>query len=328
MEDLEAAANSYMSSWMELATTPFGSPLDSAKMFWPVAPPRKSHFKAAAKMRAVKLENESCKIIGMDSGKETIPQERNGDASASTVKIIVGADGEMSVTNTRVITASALGIFASKLREGSFPYVTDALWNALASLSGVQRQVDLRSLSRFLSLSHLPLSLSLSIIILLYQVASMVLISWFKEIKSNDLSEKHGVLPVFPNHIKSWLLDLLSGTDPTFPTKDSVLPYSELSRTYAKMRSEASQLLHAIESSGMFENILSSIKVDVESLSTDKAINLASKLPPLCNDSTGNESIGRNIVDDIESSKHRLLTTASYLKCVQVGIVLSCGMWH
>lgn len=288
VEDLEAAANSYMSSWMELATTPFGSPLDSAKMFWPVAPPRKSHFKAAAKMRAVKLENESCKIIGMDSGKETIPQERNGDASASTVKIIVGADGEMSVTNTRVITASALGIFASKLREGSFPYVTDALWNALASLSGVQRQV-----------------------------ASMVLISWFKEIKSNDLSEKHGVLPVFPNHIKSWLLDLLSGTDPTFPTKDSVLPYSELSRTYAKMRSEASQLLHAIESSGMFENILSSIKVDVESLSTDKAINLASKLPPLCNDSTGNESIGRNIVDDIESSKHRLLTTASYLKCVQ-----------
>ncbi|KAF2288111.1 hypothetical protein GH714_004452 [Hevea brasiliensis] len=288
VEDLEAAANLYMSSWIELATTPYGSPLDSTKMFWPVAPPRKSHFRAAAKMRAVKLENESCKIIGMDSGKETIPQERNGDASASTVKIIVGADVEMSITNTRVITASALGIFASKLREGSFLYVVDALWNALASSSGVQRQV-----------------------------ASMVLISWFKEINSNDLSEKHGVIPAFPNHVKSWLLDLLSCSDPAFPTKDSVLPYSELSRTYTKMHNEASQLLHAIESSGMFDNTLSSIRVDLESLSADKAINLTSMLPPLCNEGTVNEPMGRNIVDDIESSKHRLLTTAGYLKCVQ-----------
>ncbi|XP_048226169.1 TATA-binding protein-associated factor BTAF1 [Ricinus communis] len=287
VEDLEAAANSYMHSWIELATTPYGSPLDSTKMFWPVALPRKSHFRAAAKMRAVKLENESWRNTGLEYGKEDTPQERNGDPS-SIVKIIVGADVEISVTNTRVITASALGIFASKLREDSFKYVIDPLWNALMSLSGVQRQV-----------------------------ASMVLISWFKEIKCNEYSESHAVLPAFPNHVEKWLLDLLSCSDPAFPTKDSIHPYSELSRTYTKMRNEASQLLRAIESSGMFESTLSTVKVDLESLTADGAIDFASKLSPLCNDITGNELVGQNIVDEIESPKHRLLTTAGYLKCVQ-----------
>lgn len=287
-EDLEAAASSYMASWIELTTTPYGSPLDSTKMFWPVAPPRKSHFKAAAKMRAVRLENESCSSIGLDFEKETIPQQGNGDASASTVKIIVGADAEISVTNTRVITASALGMFASKLRGDSMQHVIDPLWNALTSLSGVQRQV-----------------------------ASMVLISLFKEIKRKESSEILGVMPAFPNHVEKLLFDLLSCSDPALPTKDSVLPYSELSRTYTKMRNEASQLLHVTESSGMFKNSLSTIKIDVEKLSPDEAINFASKLPLSCNDSAGDESTGHNIVDDIDSSKQRLLTTSGYLKCVQ-----------
>ncbi|CAK7341663.1 unnamed protein product [Dovyalis caffra] len=287
-EDLEAAASSYMASWIELTTTPYGSPLDSTKMFWPVAPPRTSHFKAAAKMRAVRLENESCSNIGLDYVKETIPQERNGDASASTVKIIVGADVEMSVTNTRVITASALGIFASKLRGSSMQHVIDPLWNALTSLSGVQRQV-----------------------------ASMVLISLFKEIKSKESSETHVVMPAFPNYVEKLLFDLLSCSDPALPTKDSVLPYSELSRTYTKMRNEASQLLRATESSVMFENTLPTIKIDVEKLTPDEAINFASKLPLSCNDGAGDESPGHNIVDDIDSLKQRLLTTSGYLKCVQ-----------
>ncbi|KAJ6433975.1 hypothetical protein OIU84_017647 [Salix udensis] len=287
-EDLEAAASLYMASWIELTTTPYGSPLDSTKMFWPVAPPRKSHFKAAAKMRAVRLENESCSGIGLDFETESILHERNGDASASTVKIIVGSDVEISVTNTRVITASALGMFASKLRGGSMQHVIDPLWNALISLSGVQRQV-----------------------------ASMVLISLFKEIKRKESTETHGVMPAFPNHVEKLLFDLLSCSDPALPTKDSVLPYSELSRTYTKMRNEASQLLHVTESSGMFENALSTIKIDVEKLSPDEAINFASKLPLSCNDSAGDESTGQNIVDDIDSSKQRLLTTSGYLKCVQ-----------
>ena len=130
-----------MSSWIELATTSYGSTLDAAKMFWPVAPPRKSHYRAAAKMKAVKLENESCGTVGLDSVRGAVSQEKNGDATTNLVKIIVGADAEMSVTNNRVVTASALGIFASKLQANSLQYVVDPLWNALTSLSGVQRQV-------------------------------------------------------------------------------------------------------------------------------------------------------------------------------------------
>lgn len=139
---METAARSYFSSWIELATTPYGSPLDATKMFWPVALPRKSHFRAAAKMRAVKLENDCSRNFSFDFAKG-ISQERNGDVSTNFVKIIVGADGDKSVTHTRVVTASALGIFASKLPEESLQIVFDPLWKDLTSSSGVQRQVAL-----------------------------------------------------------------------------------------------------------------------------------------------------------------------------------------
>lgn len=288
VEDLETAAGSYISSWIELATTPYGSSLDASKMFWPVALPRKSHFRAAAKMRAVKLENDSCRSIGLDSASGTNTLERNGDVSTNAVKIIVGADLEMSVTHTRVITAEAIGIFASKLHEGSLHYINDPIWKALVSISGVQRQV-----------------------------ASMVLISWFKEIKSRDHSGTHGVTPGSSDDFRRWLLDLLACTDPAFPTKDSLLPYAELSRTYAKMRNEASQLLHAVESSGMFKNMTSTTKIDLGRLGADDAINFASKLSPLRIDATGKESKERQIIEDLDSLKQRLLTTSGYLKCVQ-----------
>ncbi|KAL6194990.1 hypothetical protein ACLB2K_030612 [Fragaria x ananassa] len=286
--DLEIAARSYMSSWIELATTSYGSALDSTQMFWPVTLPRKSHFKAAAKMRVVKLENESCGNIGLDSAKGSISQEKAGDALTNNVQIIVGADGELSVTHTRVVTAAALGVFASRLQEGSIQYVIDPLTNALTSLSGVQRQV-----------------------------ASMVLISWFKEIKSKGLFDIAGVMPGLLNHIKSWLLDLLASSDPAFPTKGSLLPYTELLKTYSKMRDQASQLLHTVESSGMFESFLSTNKIHLESLSVDDAINFASKLPMLSNDNVANDSLERHLVDGIESAKQQLLTTSGYLKCVQ-----------
>ncbi|XVF56738.1 hypothetical protein PTKIN_Ptkin06aG0144500 [Pterospermum kingtungense] len=285
--DLEVAAVSFMSSWIELATTSYGSALDAEKMFWPVALPRKSHYRAAAKMKAVKLDNESGGTVGLDSMRGAVSQEKNGDASTNLVKIIVGADPEMSVTNTRVVTASALGIFASKLQAKSLQCIVDPLWNALTSLSGVQRQV-----------------------------ASMVLISWFKEIKSREPAENQEIMQAFPDHLRKWLLDLLACSDPAFPTKDSVLPYAELSRTFAKMRNEASQLLHAVESSGMFVDMLSTMKFNVESITVDDAIGFASKVPLLCNSNAGNESVGMNI-DDIESAKQRLITTSGYLKCVQ-----------
>lgn len=144
MEDLKIAARSYVASWIELASTPFGSALDASKMYWPVAFPRKSQIRAAAKMRAAKIENECGVDFSLDSIKGTIPPDRNGDVSMNSVKIVVGAEVDTSVTHTRVVTATALGIFASKLPEGSLKYVIDPLWSSLTSLSGVQRQVCIR----------------------------------------------------------------------------------------------------------------------------------------------------------------------------------------
>lgn len=292
VEELELVARSYASSWMELATTSYGSAFDSSKLFWPVALPRKSHFRAAAKMRAVKLENESSSRVGMELAKVTISTERNGDSSSSFSKIIVGADADISVTHTRVVTATALGIFASKLNEGSLQDVIGPLWNAFKSSSGVRRQV-----------------------------ASIVLISWFKEIRNKENSIDHGVSP--PNYLREWLLDLLTCSDPAFPTKDSPLPYSELSRTYSKMRGEATQLVRAIESSGMLKDFFSGTQIDFENLTADDAINFASKIPTPIGDIDDNGLDGRQAIDDIESLKQRLLTTSGYLKCVQSNLHIS-----
>jgi len=143
----------------------------------------------------------------------------------------------------------------------------------------------------------------------------MVLISLFKEIKLKNSSKN---LDGIPGALKGWLLDLLACSDPAFPTKDSLLPYAELSRTYAKMRSEAGQLLNVVKSSGMFDELLTATQIELDRLSVDDAIGFASKIPALCNDSSANESLAKNIMDDIESSKQRLLTTSGYLKCVQV----------
>lgn len=145
MEDLIGVVELYFLSWIELATTPFGSPLDGTKMFWPVALPRKSHFRAAAKMRAVKLENDSFKNTVVDVPESATSQGKIGDASSMTpAKIVVGTDEDISVTRTRVVTATALGILASKLHETSVEFVIDPLWKAVTSISGVQRQVQIR----------------------------------------------------------------------------------------------------------------------------------------------------------------------------------------
>ncbi|KAF6176651.1 hypothetical protein GIB67_034513 [Kingdonia uniflora] len=133
----------------------YGSTLDPTKMFWPIALPRKSHFRAAAKMRAANLEKDYNINFGIESEKETFPHEKNG----VFVKIIVGANGEKSVTHTRVVTATALGSLASKLPQESLQLVIDSLWRNLISFSGVQRQVT-----------------------------SMILVSWFKELQNKGFS--------------------------------------------------------------------------------------------------------------------------------------------
>ncbi|XP_047337513.1 TATA-binding protein-associated factor BTAF1 [Impatiens glandulifera] len=284
MEDLEGASKLYISSWIELASTSYGSALDATKMFWPLALPRRSHFKAVAKLRAAKLENNSCINVGSDSAKGSNFLEKNVDTSTGPVKIIVGADTDMSVTCTRAVTTMALGLLAARLHESCLQCLVDPLWKALTSFSGVQRQV-----------------------------ASMVLISWFRELKSSNSSFPTGL----SNNFKSWLFDLLACSDPAFPTKGSLLPYSELSRTYSKMRNEASQLFHAVESSGMFNEVLPVPSMDPEVLSTEDAMSFAAKLKVPRFDTLEEESVERNIGDDIESLKQRLAATAGYLKCVQ-----------
>ncbi|KAJ0979707.1 hypothetical protein J5N97_015181 [Dioscorea zingiberensis] len=283
-QDLEDVARSYFSCWIQLATTPYGSALDTSKMFWPTALPRKSHHRAAAKLRAVKHETEYIRNYMFNPANETSVQEKSTDLPANCQKIIVGADNEKSVTHTRMVTAAALGIFVSKLPEASLQVVIDPLWNNLISSSGVQRQV-----------------------------ASMVLVAWFKELKHRDPSRLHDIVLKFLDRVREWLLDLLACSDPACPTKDSNLPYAELQRTYAKMRTEAGTLLHLLSLFDTSKNLISS--VELNTLSVDGCISLAAKLPPI--DVTSAGANEKQLLDDIESSKQRVLSTSGYLKCVQ-----------
>ncbi|CAN4128279.1 unnamed protein product [Withania somnifera] len=148
-------------------------------------------------------------------------------------------------------------------------------------------------------------------------VASMVLISWFKELKTRNSLDMDGVVAGISSNFRSWLMDLLACTNPAFPTKDSLLPYIELARTYDKMRNEARQLYHATESSDMFKDLLSSIPVDLDNLSADDAIGFASTLQFPSINTAEDESAERNSLEELETFKQRLLTTSRYLKCVQ-----------
>ncbi|CAN6448955.1 unnamed protein product [Victoria cruziana] len=287
-EELDAAASSYYSSWLELSTTPYGSALDANKMFWPVILPRKSQFKAAAKMRAAKGENDSGGNFSLQGARGIPEQEQNLDVSTNPTKIIVGADSERSVTYTRVTTSEALGIFASKLSASSMQHIVDILLNELKSLSGVQRQVS-----------------------------SMILAAWFKELKPEDQSKMQDVMLNFVHPLRKLLLDLLSCPDPAFPTKDSIHPYCELTRTYMKMRNEAVILHRTADSSGLFDNVLSTLSFSMETITVDEAISFASKLLLPSEFSREDGSTEKIVFEDVESSKQRLLSTAGYLKCVQ-----------
>lgn len=152
------------------------------------------------------------------------------------------------------------------------------------------------------------------------QVASVVLISWFREIKCKvpSPSDGSGSLPGFPTPLKKWMLDLLACSHPAFPTKDILLPYAELSRTYTKMRNEASQLLHTVETYHCFDKLLSTTKLNADSLSADETIEFASTLALWNKDSAEKESLEKQVFEDVESSRQQLLSTAGYLKCVQV----------
>ncbi|KAJ4797222.1 TATA-binding protein-associated factor MOT1 [Rhynchospora pubera] len=276
--ELESAAGAYFSSWVQLATTPYGSALDPAKMFLPVALPRRSASRAAAKMRPVySTSTSSVTILDFSKGQVQQPASVSIEREVSTgaAKIVVGADTEKSVTHTRVLVSTALGVLASKLPPSSWQVVVNPLWWDLKALAGVQRQV-----------------------------ASMILATWFKELRNRDPAISQALV-VSLAQLKQWLLDLLACTDPSFPTKDSPLPYSELSRTYTKMRHETNHFLHSVKSTGAFDDCASNINLNIDNLTIDEAIEFASKL------SVPSE------LQEVESAKQQLLSTCGYLKCVQ-----------
>ncbi|XP_057544192.1 TATA-binding protein-associated factor BTAF1 [Amaranthus tricolor] len=285
VSDLVAAARSHISSWLELATTPYGSELDISKMFWPVAPSQKRRVATAAKMRAVKMDSYGGRTVNVAAGKGIISVD-TGDATS--LKIVVGADSERSVTRTRVVVSAALGILASKWPESSIYHITDPLWKDVTSLSGVQRQIS-----------------------------AMILISWFKEMKNVEVPAAQVINSALFEQFKKWLLDLLTCTDPSLPTKDSPLPYAELSRTYSKMRGEAGHLFHLVGSCGLSKDLLLTTNIDLENLSIDDAVDFASKVMLPNYDFSVESSAENHVIDDVESSRQRLLTTTGYLKCVQ-----------
>jgi TATA-binding protein-associated factor len=110
-------------------------------MFLPVALPRGSRSRAAAKISSARLEHQNTRTLSFSSTGESTSHEKNFDAPSSTSKITVGADSDKSVTHTRVLTSMALGLLASKLPVGSWQVVLSPLSDDLMSLSGVQRQV-------------------------------------------------------------------------------------------------------------------------------------------------------------------------------------------
>jgi TATA-binding protein-associated factor len=154
---------------------------------------------------------------------------------------------------------------------------------------------------------------------LLFQVASMVIVSWFKDLRSRDPVLVEALL-AFLSSVKEWLLDLLTCSDPSFPTKDSVFPYTELARTYAKMRNEASNLLQSIDSCAALKDYMNSSSFDANVLNVDDAINFASKLLLPFESGLPSES-EKFVLNNIESAKQGLLSTSGYLKCVQVRVI-------
>ncbi|MQL74198.1 hypothetical protein Taro_006573 [Colocasia esculenta] len=247
-----------------------------------------SRFRAAAKMRATNYENENHVNASFNSSRGGIVEEKVDDSQVNSMKIIFGADNEKSITRTRVATANALGVFASRMPEVSLQVVVDPLWHDMNSLSGVRRQV-----------------------------ACLILIAWFKKYKRNGTSQMHEISIGCLDRLRHWLLDLLACPDSSFPTKNSLLPYAELSRAYTKMRNEASKLFHLLGSSSTFRDQMLNFNISLDMLSIDDAFNLVKKVSLPIEQSHENETDERHLLDDIELSKQRLMSTSCYLNCIQ-----------
>lgn len=140
--DLAAAAQSFFASWLKLASTATGAPLEVSRMFSPLSLPRKSHAKAVAKIKAVTGESSTSGSIFRE-GNRVESKTVDLPFAVGSSKIIVGSDTEKSVVQMRVSTSFALGLMAASLPHSSYSMIIEALLTHLSSMSGVQRQVGM-----------------------------------------------------------------------------------------------------------------------------------------------------------------------------------------
>eukprot|EP00250_Pteridium_aquilinum_P022032 c25285_g1_i2 orf=410-6568(-) len=289
--DLATAADKFFASWLKLASTANGAPLEMSKMFAPMSLPRKSHVRAVAKLRAAKGEN-------LISGG-TLHEEdaRNVDLSfaVGTSKIVVGSDTEKSVVQMRVSTSFALGIMAASLPQTSYSMIIDALSTHLSSMSGVQRQV-----------------------------ASMVIISWFEELRKNASDSDFSHAVATSKNLRIQLINLLACCDPAVPSPGSQLPYIELARTYGKMRGEAASFLKQAENAGINTKELTTGLPPLETIGAEAAVDIAMKVTADGTILHGSMEDNKNSgLDFVESLRQRLLATAGYLKLLQSNLHVS-----
>jgi TATA-binding protein-associated factor len=161
--------------------------------------------------------------------------------------------------------------------------------------------------------------LSLITYFLSNQVASMVIVSWFKETKSRTDQGKTSEAAIVVQPVLVRLLELLGCGDPSSPTPGSTAPYGELARMFTKMRTEASALIKHAESIGTFKRSLLASLPSTDTIGAESAVDLASRLlqPSQPHGGDGDEK-SITASDAMESARQRLLATAGYLQVVQV----------
>lgn len=286
-EKLAEEATSYLSSWLKLASTAAGAPLETSKMYSPNSLPRKSRGRAVAKLKAVRGEIPA---VGESSWQPPRPNNKVRDL----LHVIVGADGEKSAVLMRVTTARALGILAASLPSALFPTVANLLTELLSSSLGTQRQV-----------------------------ASMVIVSWFKEMRVRMDHDKSSEAATAVQPMLVRLLELLGIGDPSSPTPGSSAPYGELSRMFAKMRTEAGALIKHTESLGTFKRSVLASLPSIDTISAEAAIELASKLVQPSQPHGDADDKSTSASDSMELARQRLLATAGYLQVVQGNLHMS-----
>ncbi|KAH7295287.1 hypothetical protein KP509_27G041200 [Ceratopteris richardii] len=280
--ELAAAADMYFASWLKLASTATGSPLESSKMFSPTSIPRKSHVRAAAKLRQARKDGSSYQGNREEAKNADLPYV------TSLAKVVVGSETENSVMRMRVSTSSALGIMTASLPPSSSKIIVESLLTHLSSMSGVHRQV-----------------------------ACLVVISWFKELRK--IANDSDFSAAFENAkaIRIKLLELLACCDPALPTPSSHLPYTELTRTYAKMRGEIASFLKAAENAGIScKEVLLRGQLP-ETISAEAAVDIAMKVSADVTAAQSSDDSNKGGFEFLESLRQRFLATAGYLRLLQ-----------